>query len=518
MSTDNKNGRALAIFQRITESTGVTSMGRSALLQLINPMSDFEFQKAGYYDTEESPSVVQCVKFSQTIAAPASAAGGNWDAHIFNLPSTASFAPQVGAIGGGYHAWINGQVWAGKSVGGVTVATGLPGADLSVNGSLPVATSTLSAAGLCPTVPSTANSPSFVAGTSRIIGMGWEVHNTTAVINRQGAVAVYRQPQPNYLDRIPSNNIRILTGTLAAPLTAEFRGSHGGVNINDVPHSLSAAMLLAGSQQWDAEDGVMVVPTLHSSEIPPQKLSSIVPLIRNGVEFASAFPPGAGGVLENAVTAYQLEDWTVTNPAGMSVAMYPKQKYNQFHTTGAYFTGLSNATTLVVNSVFYIERFPTSRDGDLVTMANPSSPHDDAAMKLYTLIMHNMPVAVKVNCNADGDWFFDAVSTVAKFLGPAFGALGGPIGLLGSGAMPVISKWADDKKKERNSEQAVAKRAQAKAAQQNKKTQKAVLNARKAADAAWAGGPPKPNSAKGSTWENGSGMPKRDRAITTKKK
>jgi len=237
--------------------------------------------------------------------------------------------------------------------------------------------------------------------------------------------------------------------------------------MNDVPGSLADVMLLNGTHQWEAKDGIMVVPTLNDVNIPVQRLSSVLPVaIGNPLTIdltaITQAPPGPNLVtgFETAVlSGFGTSPYLVANSFPVTANKLALTEVNlqhvaNFNTGGAFFTGLSNATTLVVNSIYYIERFPKPSDLNLVVLANPSPPYSAVAMTLYPEFMRSMPVACKVGDNADGDWFFEAVKSVSSFLTPALGAAGafinpalGPAALaLGSAA----STWADQKLIERN--------------------------------------------------------------------
>jgi hypothetical protein len=94
-----------------------------------------------------------------------------------------------------------------------------------------------------------------------------------------------------------------------------------------------------------------------------------------------------------------------------------------FNHCGAYFSGLSNTTTLQVNATYYIEKFPSQQDSQLVVLAR-SSPRDDCiARELYSEIIREMPVGVPQRMNGLGEWFGDAVSSAVDFISPVASAI-----------------------------------------------------------------------------------------------
>jgi len=469
MSTLNQNARALAVMDRISARTGLSEQGRNALLQLVNPFADFDIPRTGYFDTNESSSVVQCVKFSQSYGAPVGTpAGANWDCHIVSLPLINGPVPggnmSLAGNTSGYTLFTaSGNVY---TAGGVTVMAGPAGFPLTLQNIVVtgIAQPTYcDGTSLAPQLSqyTSVPGPNYLDGQCRVIGMGFEVHNTTAVLNIQGSVAVYRQPQPIWLDRSETKILGVATGTVTSPLTTTYNGSGSLQSFYDVPAGLSAAMLLNGTRQWEAKFGAMVIPTLNDMNIPVQSASTVVPFARGppaaftltAISTAANIKSGYLGVMPNVGGTVNPPPQNVGAAFFQSVAL-PYTHYGNFNTGGAYFTGLSFTTTLTVNSIYYIERFPVPTDTALVVMANPSPPFSSVAMDLYPEMLRFLPPGCKVADNADGDWFFEAVKTVSDFLMPSLGALGAfvhpALGPAAIGFGKAASSWADMKLKDRN--------------------------------------------------------------------
>jgi len=188
---------------------------------------------------------------------------------------------------------------------------------------------------------------------------------------------------------------------------------------------------LDGSKQWKAKDGVYVVSTLNSPDAPAGvnnttpvlHLSALDPAISTlGVNWVYVLPntpvPTAFNQFSVAVAP---NSFTVTALPTGGCWMQP------FNGTGAYFSGLSNSTTLQVNAIYYIERFPTQQDTDLVVLARTSCRADSVALDLYSEIIKEMPVGVPQRMNGMGEWFADAVSAAADFVSPVLSAIPLPI-------------------------------------------------------------------------------------------
>jgi len=137
----------------------------------------------------------------------------------------------------------------------------------------------------------------------------------------------------------------------------------------------------------------------------------------------------------------------------MSAYVPNAQQFTPFDTTGAYFTGLSNATILTIKVKIYVERAPTFSEANLAVLASPSAGYDVNALTLYARCVSELPVAVKVGDNASGDWWRSALSVLSKVAGPVGMALNtimpgaGGIGLAIQAASAVANAAAAQKKK-----------------------------------------------------------------------
>jgi len=102
----------------------------------------------------------------------------------------------------------------------------------------------------------------------------------------------------------------------------------------------------------------------------------------------------------------------------------------------AYFSGLSDTSTLNVNYNVWLERCPTQKDADLITMATPSAKYDPMALEIYALIMTEMPIGVFVKENGLGDWFAHGVASAVDYITGTTYA---------SRANKFLSGWVDEK-------------------------------------------------------------------------
>lgn len=408
------------IIDRACKSAGVSRDGSIWLKWGLNPFGDNPENLAGYPDDCMSDSVPQVVKQQLTIAAPSGiTVGSNWDCHIVHLPWR-SPVPLVNAnpvsttlpIADSYPAGNCFNLGGNPTyVGGLQIMAGPAGT--SFNFTAPnnwspsggFASASSYSAYLCP-------DPTFTSGTCRIIGSGWEVHNTTADIYKQGAVTVYRQPVPN---QTMVSSAFIQVG--AVPNINKISTTIPALYAPHPPLSLSDALLYRDSKTWKASEGVYAVDMFHDTDIKPQGAYFVQPLLTAAGTNVSptyycstpscsyATVLSAGGP-DPGAQATQAQNW-------------PDVFWTQSEQTGAWFTGLSNNTTLTINILTLIERFPTiGDDPNLLVVASPSAMDDALARRIYADTIRLLPIAVPVRQNGLGEWIKNAATTVMKVVRP----------------------------------------------------------------------------------------------------
>lgn len=446
----NSNSRALRLMDQVKARTGLSEEGKNGLIQLINPITDFQTRKVGFAGrADESPSVVFAVKRSVTVTAPPGTTT-TWDCHVFNTPSSAVTSPIMHGVESGSNLFYDVTQPNTARVGPFVILKAPAGHPLNLANALADPAVVIDATSLSPDPGAYASSTdvanSYFAGLSSVNGMGFEYHDTTAAISKQGTVTVYALPQPVHDDRYAVDTV--LVNNILGPATSSLIGSTSELACYDVPSTITEAMLLDGSRQWEAKFGAYVVPKLNKMEIPIQRLEPVLPVFHSN-QFASYAPAYTNYPAEEVVFP-GISTIGLSTPAGSSTSIVGLNKLNSFNTSGVFLTGLNPVASLTFNSIMYIERFPNFREQEMVVLASPSPKFDPVMMALYSEIMSVLPVGCKVGDNADGDWFFEGVSAVAKFLRPAFTALGGPIGLAANALGSAADEWAQGKLVERN--------------------------------------------------------------------
>lgn len=436
---------------------------------------------SGLPDSDTSATVVEEYKESVTISAPAGTAA-NWDAHIFSLPIQTSGNNDQFYVGTEVKAGVG--VLATPAAGGAVVGSGAMNVFAGVGaGEAPITLNMLnvhtfatSGGNLAPVRGGAYQAPVVAAtfgkvvspGRRRLIALAFEIHDTTSQLNKQGTLTAYRMPQA------PTQNTAVgdlvVDGVLQSPLattgvttgylTPSVPQQYDEYNLP--PSSVALAMEYEGSRQWEAKDGAYVVCT--------QDLS------RNTLSFTKArqvaFTDGdfvipqvvglnATNTVEDAwFTRTQVQ--VGTQPSAVAVPTTALDHMDlPFHTGGVMLTGLNPLSTFTLTVRHMWEVAPVTGDAvgngtvnPLVPLAQKSAEHDLIALGLYQRAVCELPVAVPVSENAEGDfwdWCLSAVAVAA----PAIGALvpgGAQVG-------NYVAKAAEKYQKSRNADAALQKKA-----------------------------------------------------------
>jgi hypothetical protein len=384
----------------LERSTMLTKQGKNWLIQALDPFHDTDVPPTGFPDANIGGSIVQEVKSSIQISAPSSVTSGTWDLHAFNLSNLL-----LGTIyQGGFQAKFDAAASSPVTAGGVVILTGPTGSALNLSNT----TSTTGVASL--PLPF-----EYLTGSSRVVAMGFEGVNTTSDLYRQGLVTVYRQPQP---------------AVQVVNYPEEFEPPATPANMylcTDAPSSIDQAMLLEGSRQWKAADGSYSVVTFSSVDCPARQLSNA-----SGVYLAETISDSSIALCAySRASAYSNSSAYLDN--------------HNFNMSGAYYTGLSLQTTITINVVYYIERFPSCFNPTLAVLTSPSIPYDSMALELYARAMTGMPPGVPQYENGLGEWFRDVIDGIRPALamaGNTLSAIPNPYAQVGGTIASALSQVA----------------------------------------------------------------------------
>lgn len=396
-------------FDAEVENGRLTEDGANWLVASLDPYHDFERSLSGYPDISTSKSVVRLIQQTKTVTVPATAGAGLWDCHVVLVPFSATddgtttgpvldFDPwYLDETLGNNVGLAASEITSGTGGGTVTILT-MPAGQQSwfTDGA-----TTKTVYGMSPVILGNG-----APGSMRLVAGGFEVTNTTAEIYKQGSVSVY---------------------THGTSMTADTYSNAAGdswpaTTYSGFVTSSTQAFRTPGSVQWEAADGVYVPARFATNVNPvvtPDCRATLMCVERNG---------------SDSTNYNYLDRLSKVNNRSRSFYHFP------INTSGAYFTGLSNQTTLTVTSRFYVEMVP-ALSSNFIDLASPPAEYDPWALELYTRVANSMPPGCRKGDNDAGDWFRNAARKASAFTANALSnpAVSGLIGMSPLGAaLPAL--------------------------------------------------------------------------------
>jgi len=394
LALDNLTKARRMVASRVREGH-LTPDGAKWLVLALDPFHDLNEQVAGYPDADCSSTVVRQLNYEYDIGAPLGA--NAWDAHVY-VNQALSFATEEEYKTNATASVTDNALAPGKCDGILKITTCSTGEKLAP----PPGAAYAPANGAFNTLGSYSD---LLQNNSRIIGLGFEIINTSAEIYKQGTILCYKQPQSASLGNIQyTNNAGTANGVCATRI------------IKEAPSTTSIAAKLHGSVSWEAGKGAMIVCTQMTTNNDLHSMDYI-PTLRS-VEDGHIGDAAGDYVHGTKVTFATVA--TPTNilfPAGTNHGI----KFMPFNTHGAMITGLNEASTLHVRLRVYLEQAPgiNANDSSFVSLATPSAAYDFGALSAYSQVCARMPVAVPVQMNAMGDWFKLIAHELGRIVLPA---------------------------------------------------------------------------------------------------
>lgn len=368
----------------------------------IDPFHDYDVGINGIPDMDGQASVVQIMPKVRSVTAPAGLAPGEtWSCHITTLP----LAETIGVISylaNGNTALAN-AVAAGTDDGQVGV---LGTYTIVTHGDAPT-TSTSNSSFPASAISYSDPSRQFEAvsiddvgqsGMKKLIAGGFEVHNDTAELYKQGSVTVYQNSQ----------DCAEFGSTVWRHLTATPMRTNSAMVARQPPATRTAAASLPTSRTWEAAKGCYVPTRLGTDtrykqatthQFRTRYLDTVDDDENSG--YMQIVPSGEVDVSE--------ANWNLGHRSA------------DIETTGAYFSGLSPETVLTATFKLIIESAPTPANPSLLFSATPTPDYDPRIIALYNQTIRHLPPGVPVSFNAKGDWYrmaVQAANAVAPVLIP----------------------------------------------------------------------------------------------------
>jgi len=364
------------------------------VIMAVDPFHHEKVNLAGLPDGTASEVVIQVVNQVMFVNAPGGVSG-NWDTSIVMWPMLGNLATgyssqqfvQGTTSGNGGDGWIqtNGGGGACWGITSLSTASGVPISYVTVP-----STNTLTQI----------NIPlKYVNSTMRVISAAFEVYNTTAPIYKSGTLIAWRLPSPD---------LTAGTSTLMTTPGAAATGWISAQRAPAPPNSSQAAAQIATSRAWDAEKGLYSPSILTDIENTPSTANVTGTFLYYDVAPTDSTVVGHTPLMLSSNILYpRNNNWT-----GMELS-------------GAYVSGLTPQSTLMVSGRWILETRPSTNDS-LITTARDSFPYSPGCLALYSAVMSRMPAGVPVCENDLGELFADAVEWVATQVGNVGLVLGQP--------------------------------------------------------------------------------------------
>lgn len=403
----------------------------------LDPFHDFTLEHLrGYPDVSTDATVIVKVNQSVEVSAPPGlAAGQNWDCHIVTSPIDWAKPNSLLTLSTttGYNTAVhsnpygNGSTWGAAGVDFTDTCTaridgliinsvpssGPPGASMTYTpGHMPhVAAGGYETQNLVLDQYFELDPEDYCV--YRIVYSGFEVVNTTAMIHMQGAVTCYE-----YGNEYQTSQIHRFTANPDPDVSALRNES---VNVfRCPPNNLEEAKIMPSAHSWAAKDGVYCVAKFQQDN-PFQGLTQRNYILQQNVPTGSSnsgfIASGAPGFSAGSIASPGLGSYLGFMSVPVSTSI-PATHFSRMNTAGAYFTGLSPQSTLLVTWRVGIERLPSANSPLMLSLAQPSAAFDPNALVLYNLIAAKLPPGVPQGYNDIGKWF-SMISNVARTVIPA---------------------------------------------------------------------------------------------------
>nr|APG76210.1 hypothetical protein 2 [Beihai noda-like virus 19] len=444
-------------------SRQITDEGCDWLKFALDPFHDLQLDNLrGYPDVNTEPTVIVKVRQAIEISAPKELPeGSNWDCHIalspidwakpngqvyqrgtpatpgYNLAGkvlpqgadtgTISPAGLLASVGGSSGRCVTGRL-DGLLIN--SVPSNLPdGGDMTFTPEHCPATATSGYQLQNINLDDYLDFDDTDLGVYRLVYSGFEAVNTTAQIKKQGAVTVYEYGHSYEPSQIagPSDKVQ---GDPAPVGFYNRNESYAANTFRSPPNTLAEAKIMPGAHTWPAQEGCYCTAKFLG-ENPFQAATMRNYTIQQNNPFApanSGYLPGDGPQPDKGtfISPGLVGDaWTqVYGPTSGNVSpaynAAPATHFSRMSTAGAYFTGLSPESTLLVTWRVGIERLPAANKPTFLALAQPSATFDPNALLLYNLIANHLPPGCPQGWNDLGKWFNMLAGVAKKVIPGAF--------------------------------------------------------------------------------------------------
>lgn len=244
-------------------------------------------------------------------------------------------------------------------------------------------------------------------GVYRLLYSGFEVVNTTAQIYKQGAVTVYEYGNSFEMG---ASMPQVQAG-LPDPGHPRVPFSQPTTYFRSPPNTLAEAKIMPGSHSWAAQDGTYNTAKFQSDNKFQAMTRRPWAICQNKptAPTNSGYQDGEDGSFISDYSLGYANPVDTGNPGAVSgdgsATFGGPMHFSNMNTTGAYFTGLSEQTTLFVTWRVALERLPSANKPAFLALAQPSATFDPNALVLYNMVANVLPPGCPQGYNDMGKWF-----------------------------------------------------------------------------------------------------------------
>lgn len=437
-------------------AAGGTKAGADWAIQTLDPFHDTELPDCnGAPSGSGLPVVHQCIRQQLTLRKPSTITTAGWDCHIVNFPFLDPTWFNLGSLleapynnTSGINDYIT-PIWIGDTsakinVGGCTAISGPVG----FNATQPyVSPNTLGIAWNNISPPNV-----FTKGQFRVSAQAFEVRSVGPELYRSGTANMWQLPVPDVANAVTSS---------VANYTGPANQANQVMNtilMDSWPGTESEAMVIPSTTTGAAIDGCYVVSRMNTLYPRIFDAAGHNFIIRaydqtayNNIVYNSGDPNGT----INVVPAYgpSLFKPNITVGGGSASAGFTTASsftLGEFDMCGAQFLGLSDTDVLTITCKWYITRYPSEDQLEILVSQKPAPVYDPVAFLWYSKHASLLPSGVRVRDNALGDWFRSVVGTVGgaiRSIAPAAAGVLSMAGPKGKAASALLTALTSEKKK-----------------------------------------------------------------------
>lgn len=390
------------VLNKLVQTTSLSEAGKDWFLCNTDPFHDKELpQLFGYPDSQVGSSITQKVPLELEVSMPPGISG-NWKALVVTYPITHGTSGEEFCNHWKYGNQLEKLIdQKRQGLFPVTVYIGPTENDLGPTG----VNTLITGLGL---------PDQLTTGSMRVVGWGLEIHNTTADIYKQGAITAFRQ-------NCSTVNKQVFQSWASSDgVVAIEKSIYEGTMLRRPPKNVNEANQLMNTRTWKAADGLYQVVTMNEESNIAKMPGYTQPVILDWDTRAGAITigehPDPSVPCIAPITVPAVFGATGVVPTGATWGPQTSWNFQPYHQSGCFLSGLSPQSTFILRVNWYVERFPTPSEQDLVYNTKPSAHYDPMALRLMGEALRAMPVGVPVGENPLGEWFWKTVSNVLPFL------------------------------------------------------------------------------------------------------